>query len=1572
MMSAELNKEIFISRLADDLWRLVRHSKRTIERLALDFDINNKTEVKELSEVAVIQIARRIALSTADVSSKYQKIVDLYYVQPNLSHRTSRSVSMQQYSTPAPVAFLAGLFVNADEAISLFEPSAGNGLLTVAADPANVMVNEIDPLRRANLEDQGYKRVLGQDASKAFKGFDKNFDAVLTNPPFGRISKIKFDGFTITALEHYMILLALLTMRDDGKAAVIIGGHNRYDQRGRLQQGGSRFFLNYLHSRYNVVDVININGRELYSRQGTGVRIRLILISGRKGSPAGSAPLADIERDRVINSFEELYDRVIPRVAPRNSNSMKTKIESDDEALALELELLNFGAELGMPYNPASDSCVVLDTVIPDSMGYEAHAAVYQIKDEVGGDVDEYVRGKLDYASKYELCQALSAEQVDAVALAIYNIEQRGQGMIVGDQTGIGKGRVAASIIRYGANQGKRPIFLTEKANLFSDIHRDLTAIGSGMLVPFIVNGRESKTDVKDEDGEIVYQALPANEQERIMSQAKVPATFDYVVGTYSQFNSPEKKPTKPDFLMAISEDTIMILDEAHNASGASNVGHFLQGVLARTAGVVFLSATFAKRADNMPIYAMKTAIRDANMTRDELVDAIKMGGVALQEILASQLVAEGQMLRRERSFEGVEVNYVSLTDKEQEHKAISDNITEILRDIISFQRLHVNPEIEVLDKILAAEGRQTDLREGTSQAGIDNQPFVSKVFNVINQMLFSIKCEAVAERAIARLKEGKKPVIAFANTMGSFIEQMENEQGRPVVDGDTINADFAMVLQKGLDGVLRYTETDSAGNKEYHTFDISTFSAEAQTEYYRIAARISNISTGITISPIDIVLDRIRKAGYSVAEVTGRKYELQFNVTGNKALVLGRKKTNTNDAFRQFNNNEVDVLMINQSGSTGSSAHAIITNKVPKEQVRQRVMIVLQAELDINTEVQKRGRINRTGQTIKPIYDYVNSAIPAEQRLMMMLQKKLKSLDANTTSNQKSSTKILDVPDFLNKFGDRVVVEYLRENTQVNQTLNDPLGIAGKDSGEQVEDAAHKVSGRVAVLSTKMQQEFYQEISERYSELIEYLKQVDEYDLEVEAMDLAAETISSRVIKMGKGGQSRFGDDSILEAVMANVLRKPFTGSELANLLNESLRGDDVQSIQSRLKAGYDSFVEAALDRELKENAERYDSLIKDIPNGPAVKKMVIVSPQLYDEVVHQEEKKLKEAAKLNEDRISKAYAGRKAYMKSILHFFHVGRQVNYPITTFEGGQELIYSVFLGFIIDERKKNPYAPSSIRLRFAISNSAKYIAIPASYTKDVQAIIGASIGLPAGPSIDIVLGKWTDAIKQSNVDRRIRHIITGNLLQAYASFRGKLVSYTTSDGGVKKGILLPEHWNPKEDKNQKVIVPVARALKLVRSLTVGSSLTSKTGVSFFRQAEAYKIVVSSSRSKGGDIFLDPAILEIVVGNNFEKSGDTMVATANENKIEKLLGVLQEKFNDSISISSSQFEIIKNDIPDRPGRKATNMKLPPARERVLPLPPPVAIPSEPTEEELEELDFELELELELELLNFSPTQ
>lgn len=1501
------NHTQFVKSIRADIQAKKKHSKLSVEKLAASFGIIDKTEVKELTELAIVNIAREIAHSNDTTQNKFERIVDLYNHQVNLSHRTSQSILLQQYSTPAPIGYLAGLFIGADGNTSVFEPSAGNGLLTIAAVPKRVIVNEIDDFRRSNLEKQDYQLVLGRDATEPFKGFEKKFDAVITNPPFGNLDRaIKYETFSIRTLDHLMALRALDAMKDSGKAAIIIGGHTKWDSKDRIQAGKNRIFFNYLYSRYHVSDVINIDGKRLYSRQGTGFNVRLILIDGRKDKPSGAAPKKDLYQSQTIRSFQQLYERVI--------ENMETDLLLKAKALRLRLQLLA-ESELDAPYLPASESCTVLDTQVPDSMEFETHSANTRIKEAVGGDMDEFVRERLDYSTKMELCEALSAEQIDAVGMAIYNIEGRSQGMIIGDQTGIGKGRVAAAIIRYAVVHGHKPIFLTEKANLFSDIYRDLIAIGAGSLVPFIVNGRESKTDIKDQHGNIIHQAWALHEQKDVFQSQSIPEKCDFVLATYTQFNSAEKKPEKPNFLNAIAEGNIFIMDESHNSSGSSNTGTFLQSVIGKAAGVVFLSATFAKRPDNMPVYAMKTAISEANMTRDALVQAIISGGVALQEVLASQLVAEGQMLRRERSFEGVEVNYITLTEKEKEHSAIADNITDILRDIIAFQGNHINPAIEELDSIASGEGMEVDIREGTSQAGVDNQPYFSKIFNVINQMLFSIKAETVADRAIQRLREGKKPIIAFASTMGSFIEQMENDHGMPVQNGDTINADFTEVLKKGLDGVLRYTETGIDGSKEHKKFEVYELSPEAQEDYQRITDKIKNVSSGITISPIDVIVQKLTEAGYQVAEVTGRKFELQINTKTNMGLVKSRKKINTNDAFRQFNDNEIDVLLINQSGSTGASAHAIVTDKVPASEVKQRVMIVLQAELDINTEVQKRGRINRTGQILKPIYDYMVSAIPAEQRLMMMLQKKLKSLDANTTSNQKQSTKILDVPDFLNKYGDQIVEGYLRENPEINYLLDDPLRMHKNDQYKNmVEDAAHKVSGRVAVLSTKMQQDFYSEISERYQELVEYLQQTGEYDLEVETMDLQAETVYQQVVKVGKGGLSKFGEDSILETIEANVLKKPFTRKELNNLIIEALAGNDALELKEQLVNEFELYASTRLKEDIEALEEKYKALIEDIPNEKKLAKILKKEgDQAYKTALSERKKELMDAWDKAKNQAEKEYNNKSDYLLRAFKFFHIGRLLNFPINSFVKAGQVYKSVCLGFQIDKKRKNPYTPSAIKLRIAIASSNKYIAVPLSYTTEINAIKGASSDIMA-LSREAVLDEWDEAIQEASTDRQIRYVITGNVLQAFATYQFKLVSYTTINGEVKKGILMPEYWEPREGSDDKISVPVIKALPLIKSLTVGAAIYTDNSIAIFRQPTQYRIIVPGSRKLAGDIYLDEDILKLIDRNKFERTSNKMAATMSLDNIEALVRLLQGKFSASVSITQFQFDVIKDDLRD----------------------------------------------------------
>lgn len=292
-------------------------NKVSLEKEAKKYGITNVREVKEQTEYALVGIYRKMAHDkTKTIEERFYSIVDFYKRQVNLSLRTSTSVLLQQYSTAAPIAYLMGLYCGIDKPhkSSLYlEPSAGNGLLTIAGYPENFEVNELDDIRIVNLQRDKYNKITKIDSSKQgfFKDKIQKYDAIITNPPFGALEKYEyqtFDGYTIKDLDHVMSILSLSAMKDNGRAAIIIGGHTSYDEEGRIQGGKNRIFLNYLYSHYNVQDAINING-DLYSRMGTSFNIRLILIDGRKKEVSGYAPLQD-NKSNQINTFQELYQRI--------------------------------------------------------------------------------------------------------------------------------------------------------------------------------------------------------------------------------------------------------------------------------------------------------------------------------------------------------------------------------------------------------------------------------------------------------------------------------------------------------------------------------------------------------------------------------------------------------------------------------------------------------------------------------------------------------------------------------------------------------------------------------------------------------------------------------------------------------------------------------------------------------------------------------------------------------------------------------------------------------------------------------------------------------------------------------------------------------------------------------------------------------------------------------------------------------------------------------------------------------------------------------------------------------------
>lgn len=127
------------------------------------------TDLQELAETAIVKRARGIASSDAtDNAEKFKRIKTLYENQPSLNQRDSERVMKQQYSTPAPYAFLADMYVKGNGKVieSALEPSAGNGMLTIGLPMDKLHVNDIDAQRLANLRRQGFKNVTSQDGTQ--------------------------------------------------------------------------------------------------------------------------------------------------------------------------------------------------------------------------------------------------------------------------------------------------------------------------------------------------------------------------------------------------------------------------------------------------------------------------------------------------------------------------------------------------------------------------------------------------------------------------------------------------------------------------------------------------------------------------------------------------------------------------------------------------------------------------------------------------------------------------------------------------------------------------------------------------------------------------------------------------------------------------------------------------------------------------------------------------------------------------------------------------------------------------------------------------------------------------------------------------------------------------------------------------------------------------------------------------------------------------------------------------------------------------------------------------------------
>ncbi|MFM9424327.1 hypothetical protein RCH10_000755 [Variovorax sp. GrIS 2.14] len=782
--------------------------------------------------------------------------------------------------------------------------------------------------------------------------------------------------------------------------------------------------------------------------------------------------------------------------------------------------------------------------LIPVNMRDPMQDALSRLEDAVG-DIDDYAARELGYKSTDELHQAFMGLQVDSVASAIYQMD-KGKAVIIADQTGIGKGRQAAGIIRWALKKGYTPVFVSVKPSLFTDMHGDLADIGSHDIAPFILN---SDASIAGASGEKLFANKPTGHKKRlelIRDGHGLPNGANAVFMTYSQINV---ENTQRGALTAIAPNAVFILDESHNAGGESNTGNFMRGLLDLAKGVTYLSATYAKRPDNMPLY-FKTDMGQAASDDNGLMNAMAAGGLPLQTVVSNNLVKAGQMFRRERSYDGVSIASVTDTANKAHHEEMSDRTTQALRAIVTADRLFHSVFVKAMKEQLAAEGaRVLDNAGNQAEASVDHTEFSSVVHNFVKQMLLGMKAQAAAESAIEQLKAGKKPIIAVENTMGSFLNEYADANG--IALGGTLgDFDYRTVLSRALARTLFITEQNAQGDKVKRLIPRSQLDGLTAKAYNDAEAIIDALDLDIPVSPIDHMRQALTAAGYTVAEITGRNRSVDYS--NGAAPVLSQvdplEQKDKVRTTRLFNSGKLDALILNVAGSTGISLHA--SEKFTDQ--RPRFMIVAQPAGDINIVMQMLGRIHRTGQVALPAYSLLSADLPTEKRPTALLSKKMKGLNANTSSNTESATSIKSA-DMLNKYGDQIVGQYLAENIMLSMEL----GINGPmtDSGP-MEDVARKATGRLALQPIKVQTAFYEEVETQYLALIDYLNKTNQNDLEPRTFDFDAKEVKTQVLFAGEDHTTPFGEDAIYGEYSIKAQGKPMTPVQITEAIDEHLEG--------------------------------------------------------------------------------------------------------------------------------------------------------------------------------------------------------------------------------------------------------------------------------------------------------------------------------------------------------------------------------------------------------------------------------
>ena len=965
----------------------------------------------------MLELAQVLYLEGADLPTApltcLAALTDLVAGLPTHTVRSEEQIALQQFSTPAPIAYLATLAARIVSTDVVLEPSAGTGLLAVFARRigARLILNELDPARAGMLEAAfpGFP-VSRHDGELIHDLLPRSISptAVLVNPPFSR--SIGRHADPLAAFRH--LRAALMRLAPGGRCAAILP--DRVDTSSRAWSKAIEGCALTLH--------LELPGNA-YAKHGTSQTVKIMVLEKGTGDHAelircGSlaealaaitAPTAPVRVPSVPHlARPSAHGSLLGSLAnkPRltaPSPKVAQSLAAIDITYTVFAEPVSTGEAVGvyLPYRPSrvaipcssAHPTALVESIAMGSITAPRPSYVPRLPTQV---VDSKV---LSNAQLETLIYAGDAFERDIPGLfkpveegLSLTPDEEGRpyrtGFFLGDGTGAGKGRQVAAIILDQWLRGRRKhIWISKTETLLEDARRDWTAVGGLPLDIQHLNQWKLGIPVGAAEGVLflTYATLRSNRGDK---GTRLQQILEWVGDDY---------------------DGMVVFDEAHEMAGvAGGEGRFgtkdgsdqgiagvrLQNLLPR-ARVLYVSATGASDVNNLA-YATRLGLwgpGTAFADRRTFVDSLRRGGIAAMELIARDLKMQGLYVARALSFAGVEYDIL-------EHRLTPDQIEVYDAYADAWAIIHANLRA-ALDATRVTDSFSNDTYNSGAKAAALSI-FESTKQRFFCQLLIGMKLPSLVPAMHADLARGESVVIQLVSTSEAMLNRALaalTVEERANLDIELSPREFVMSYLTAAFPVRQMkTYVDDTGKTRSEPMSDEdgrpVFSQEALEMRDNLLEQLCALP--VVGSALDHIIGHFGTD--AVAEVTGRSRRVIMDAHGRQRVESRSPRTNLaeTDAFMR---GAKKILIFSDAGGTGRSYHASLT----AENQSRRNHYLLEPGWRADAAIQGLGRTHRTHQATAPLFRPVSTDCRGERRFISTIARRLDSLGALTRGQRQT-----------------------------------------------------------------------------------------------------------------------------------------------------------------------------------------------------------------------------------------------------------------------------------------------------------------------------------------------------------------------------------------------------------------------------------------------------------------------------------------------------------------------------------------------------------------------------------------